>query len=640
MRSISSKILSLVAFAIAAGLVAGAMGVSSLRRVEAEGLLLHDASLIPLEEVAEVRADYAEEPLLVLLEIADGKYTLAEGAQVIEDHFVPAREAYGHLVENELISDEAHDLAVELGAHLTEIEAAVAPLASAADSELQDITFDVLHAVEGLEEVVIPLVAQLTVEGEENTAHMIAVADEAERNQTVLLVGGAIASALVGWFVSRRLSGRLRAVTGRAEAIARGETDVDQLDVVVRDESGRLASTFNEMQAMLATVGRKAEAVAAGEVSDPVLDEPVPGALGASFAAMTDNLRAVGAMADAAGGGRTADTALDAELPGELGRSLAAMGDNLRLVGAQASAVADGRLADDSLRQELPGELGASLRMMSTNLVDIIGRLTETGSQLAAASEELAATAQQLSSAASETAAGATTVATGGASIEELVINVAAMAAEFRTSIGSIADSSTSTAHEATVAVDAAGRSDATIRELSGASEQIGTVLEVISNISDQTSLLALNAAIEAARAGEAGSGFAVVAAEVKALAEDTARSLDEIDGQIRQVQLACTEVAASNGSVNEAISTVNESAETIAAAVEQQHATVEEIATMLDRASTDVTQVASTGGAMSDSALQTESAAAEATRAAEDLADLATDLANVTSRFELPTPV
>jgi methyl-accepting chemotaxis protein len=119
----------------------------------------------------------------------------------------------------------------------------------------------------------------------------------------------------------------------------------------------------------------------------------------------------------------------------------------------------------------------------------------------------------------------------------------------------------------------------AALRDLRQAAEQIGSVVEMISNIARQTNLLALNATIEAARAGEAGRGFGVVAGEVKALAEATARATKDISLQIAAVQNAAERSTGQIRAIVHRMSDMSSFTTAIATSVQQQAAATRSIA-------------------------------------------------------------
>ena len=154
-------------------------------------------------------------------------------------------------------------------------------------------------------------------------------------------------------------------------------------------------------------------------------------------------------------------------------------------------------------------------------------------------------------------------------------------------------------------AVTEANRSNDQVRGLTHAAVKIGEVVKIISAIAAQTNLLALNATIEAARAGEAGKGFAVVAAEVKALANQTAKATEEIGAQIKAIQEATQNSAQSIERIAAMIGRVNESASAIAAAVEQQGAATQEIARNVHEAAQGTREVSSNIAGVSDAARQ-----------------------------------
>jgi len=318
----------------------------------------------------------------------------------------------------------------------------------------------------------------------------------------------------------------------------------------------------------------------------------------------------------------------------------------LRAIVQQAQRVAGGDLtySQASIRRDEVGQLQNAMHSMTESLRTLIGRIGGGVSQIATAAEQLSAVTAQTSAGVQtqrlETEQVATAMHEMAATVQEVARN-----AEQASSAARQADQQARQGDR--VVQDAVGQignlagevdqSAHAIEALHAESGRIGSVLEVIRAVAEQTNLLALNAAIEAARAGEQGRGFAVVADEVRALARRTHDSTEEIEGLIgnlqrvaqqaveqmrnsrdltqRTVELA-NEAGVALGHITESVSTIEQMNQQIAAVAEEQSAVAENI-------SESVTRVRDIGDQSASATEQTAGASAELARLGVELQEL-----------------
>ena len=311
---------------------------------------------------------------------------------------------------------------------------------------------------------------------------------------------------------------------------------------------------------------------------------------------------------------------LDVEVPGvgrrdeigEMASSVQVFKEN----GIEAEQLREERKAEEARAAER--ELAARRQLadaFETSVGGVIDALTS-------AATELNATAESMSSIATETNNQSTSVASASEQASVSVQTVAAAAEELSKSIAEIAAQVERSTESARAAVEGVTNAENRTETLRSAAEEIGVVLDMISEIADQTNLLALNATIEAARAGEAGKGFAVVAQEVKSLAKQTGDATGKIAGLVSRIRSETSGTQEAIHNVRELVSQIDEVANSIAAAIEEQNASTSEISRNVTEASVGASEV-------SRAIVSVRSAAGEAGSAANQVVDASNDLSS-----------
>ncbi len=320
-------------------------------------------------------------------------------------------------------------------------------------------------------------------------------------------------------------------------------------------------------------------------------------------------------------------TAMTALAEGDLTVAVPAL-KNRDEVGDMARAMEvfrDHALENEMLKAVQAGEQRTKERRQkeAEELIDMFGSsVSGVFSSLSVASNDMANTANSMRAVVTETNRQIEFVMQA---VSTAGINAAAVATASQQLSASINEISRLVNESAAITDEGANQAREVVQRVSllrDASEKIGNIIGIISNIASQTNLLALNANIEAARAGEAGRGFVVVANEVKTLAGQTQRATLDITVQVQDIQSSIGNTVAAVGAIGKTIDQIHRSSNEIAAAITEQQSATEGIAQNIHFVACGADQIASSMTTVRTSADQTSQASLQVNQASSSMAN------------------
>ncbi len=287
------------------------------------------------------------------------------------------------------------------------------------------------------------------------------------------------------------------------------------------------------------------------------------------------------------------------------------------------------------------GMVANSFDELVASLQEVVSEVVQASQSVAASSTEIAASAEEMASTLGAQEMSASQVAAAIAEMSSSVGEVASQGGEAATSAQQSGQRASSggdivrrTVGEMSLINDEVGLAANEVNELSAKATSIGEIIEVINDIADQTNLLALNAAIEAARAGEHGRGFAVVADEVRKLAERTQQATEEVGSSIRAIQDGTTTTVQRIQKCTERVSTGTELAQQAGVALEEIVSSASEVERLIQSISAATQQQAGASEEVTTSMENISSGTRETSMAAKQAAEAAAALSAESERL------